>query len=891
MFLAQRYLNMLRVCAISVVVLCFTIQLHSQSLPDEQRVTTEFVEIPIDSALLILSASSGVGISYDSRIIPQENRVTLSANRLMLGLALDNVLVGTDISYRIVGNQIVLRKEEVIATVKMATISGYLKDADSGEHLVYANISTVEPVYGVSSNEFGYYSLTLPVGVYEIQYSYVGYEAKSIDVDLTHDIVIDAELNSSATLNEVVILGEVPKESKYSEDFAEMPLEMLGGLPSLAGEPDIIRLAQSRAGVSSQVDGFGGLQVRGGSADQNLILLDGVPVYNTGHALGLFSIFNSSAIKSAKLIKGGFPARYGGRLSSVFDIRTKEGNKNEIKGDAAISPLMLRATIEGPIKKGKSSFLLSARRTIIDPWLRPLSRYQFERNREDGQINFFFYDINAKFNAEIGKKHQVYVSLYGGQDKYANEVTGFLDTNAGEIEEFDQTDVEWGNVIATVRLTSNFNKKTFGNFSLSTTQFSFDNFDFVRTITRRDNVESSRGYNSRLFSSEIKDVIVSYDLDWFINPSYYLKVGANYTKHSLTPGSDFSSTLDDLLNDDGLITVEDIKERSEFETFEGDEFRVFIENEVRFTPTFSANLGAHFSAIKVGEGNYLSLQPRVSLRWQAAPRVNFKLGYSETDQYFHLLSSAGLGLPSDVWLPSTELLEPERSRQLSLAIEANVLEDYVIRLSGYTKSLNNVTGFAQGASLDISGQVDWQADVPVGSGQARGIEIEIEKRVGNIRGWIAYTLSESKRTFDDINNGRTFRASNDRRHLFHANVLAALNTNLEVTAGWTYGSPLPTTVPASTDPIVVNGQFIWVPIIPAINNVDLPPYHKLDLGVNLYTKFDWGSQKLSFGVYNAYARRNPYFIDVVFDETGGTYNNEQISVLPFIPYVSLGISF
>ena len=460
MFFALRYLDILWVCTISVVALCLTNPLHAQNLPDEQRVTTEFVEIPLDSALLVLSANSGVGISYDSRIIPPNKRVTLSANQLMLGLALDNVLVGTDISYRIVGNQIVLRKEEVIVQVKMATISGYLKDADSGEHLVYANASTIEPVYGTSSNEFGYYSLTLPVGVYEIQYSYVGYETYTVDINLTQDVIIDAELSTSALLNEVVILGEIPKESKYSEDFAEMPLEMLSSLPSLAGEPDIIRLAQSRAGVSSQVDGFGGLQVRGGSADQNLILLDGVPVYNTGHALGLFSIFNSSAIKSAKLIKGGFPARYGGRLSSVFDIRTKEGNKNEIKGDAAISPLLIRGTVEGPIKQGKSSFLLSARRTIIDPWLRPLSRYQFERNREDGQINFFFYDINAKFNAEIGKKHQVYVSLYGGQDKYANEVTGFLDTDAGEIEELDQTDVEWGNIIGTVRLTSNYNNKT-----------------------------------------------------------------------------------------------------------------------------------------------------------------------------------------------------------------------------------------------------------------------------------------------------------------------------------------------------------------------------------------------------------------------------------------------
>lgn len=891
MVLAIQYQNILRVCAITVVTLCWTITLLAQSLPDETRVTTEFVEIPLDSALLQLSASSGIGISFDPRILPDHKRVTLSANRLMLGLALDNVLVGTDVTYKIVGNQIVLNKEELPPPKQYATISGYLKDAGSEEYLVYANASTVEPVYGTSSNEFGYYSLTLPIGGYEVQYSYVGYEDHIIDINLMRDTIIDISLVTSAVLNEVVILGEVPKESKYSEDYAQMPLEMLGSMASLAGEPDVIRLAQMRSGVSSQVDGFGGLQVRGGGADQNLVLLDGVPVYNTGHALGLFSIFNSSAIKSANLIKGGFPARYGGRLSSVFDIRTKDGNKRELSGDAAVSPLMIRGTLEGPIVKGKSSFLVSARRTIVDPWLRPLSRYQFERNREDGQINFFFYDLNAKLNTEIGKKHQLFLSVYGGRDKYANEVTGFLDTDAGEIEEFDQTDVEWGNIIGTLRWTTNFNKKTFGQFSLSTTKFRFDNFDFSRTITRNTGTELSRGYNSRLFSSEISDIIASYNLDWFISPTYYLKAGANFTNHTLKPGSDLSTTLDDLLNDEGFITIDEIKERANFETFSGNEFRAYVENELRFGHKISVNAGLHFSSISVGEGSYLSLQPRLSALWKATPNLNVRIGYSEMDQYFHLLSSAGLGLPSDVWLPSTEVIPPERSTQFSASVETEITESITLKLSGYNKSFRNVTGFAQEASLDISGSVDWQADVPIGTGEARGFEVEIEKRVGKVRGWIAYTLARSDRTFEDINGGRSFRASNDRRHLGHINVIASINDNIEVTGGWTYGSPLPTTVPASTDPVVVNGQFIWIPIIPSINNVDLPPYHKLDLGVNFYNKFDWGSQKVSVGVYNAYARRNPYYIDVVFDETGGNYNNEQISIIPFLPYVNLGISF
>jgi len=261
------------------------------------------------------------------------------------------------------------------------------------------------------------------------------------------------------------------------------------------------------------------------------------------------------------------------------------------------------------------------------------------------------------------------------------------------------------------------------------------------------------------------------------------------------------------------------------------------------------------------------------------------------DQYFHLLSSAGLGLPSDVWLPSTDIIPPERSRQFSIAAEGEVVDNIIVRIAAYDKTLYNITGFAQGASLDVSGNTDWQVDVPIGDGKARGIELEVEKRVGRVKGWISYTLSESNRSFDQINGGRPFRSSNDRKHLFNIITLTSINDNMELSLGWTYGSSLPATVPASTDPIIVDGKFIWVPIVPAINNVELPPYHKLDLGFNIYNKYDWGSQKISFGVYNAYARKNPYYIDVVFDESGGNYNNEQISILPFIPYVSFGVSF
>ena len=895
-----RGLNFNQSC-ISVLIVCLVCignfgnmsTLSAQITPDERRVTVEFAEIPLDSALLLLSARSGVGISFDPNIIPPGKKVSLAANRLMLGLALDNVFVRSDLFYKIVGNMLIIKRRIPTPGKDKITINGHLFDSKTGEGLVYANIATSDAQYGNSTNEYGYYSLTFPRGAYMIQFSYVGYEQQTIYADLKNDTIINVNLEARSYLNEVVILGEIPKASKLTEDYDQMPIELLGGIPSLAGEPDLIRMAQMRSGVSSQVDGFGGLLVRGGSTDQNLILLDGVPVYNSGHALGLFSVFNSSVIKSANLIKGGFPARFGGRLSSVMDVRIKEGNNQRISGDVAISPLMSKATLEGPISKGRSSYLISARRTIVDPWLKPLSRYQFERNNEEGQINFFFYDLNGKVNFQIGEKNQIYLSAYVGKDRYANEVMGSFETSSGKtVEELDQSDVVWGNSIGTLRWTSIFNKKMFGHASLSYTRFDFDNFKFNRTIFDPGAPTTSLGYLSRLFSSDIEDYIASYDLDWYISSNYYLRLGINYTRHKMIPGSDFSTTRDDLLDQDNLITIQNIKDNRDFEPFRGNELRAYLENEIRIGRKFSANVGAHFSSINVGGTVYKSLQPRISAQFRLDDRFNLKVGYSEMDQYFHLLSSGGLGLPSDVWLPSTDVIPPEKSQQISISAEAKVTKDVVVTLSGFDKKFSNIIGNSEGAALDIRGSVDWQSEVPSGEGMSRGLEIEIEKRSGKVKGWISYTHSKSENAFPSLYNGQTYRTKNDRRHLFNIVSLTRINDNMEVSMGWTYGSSLVTTVPSSTRPIEIDGNIIYVPVNPSQpGNLQLPSYHKLDVGINLYNRYNWGSQKLSIGAYNVYSRKNPFYIDLVLNDEGTRYLFENISILPFIPYVSLGISF
>lgn len=854
--------------------------------------STTFSKIPLDSALLVLSAASNVNISWNPADLPTDKKVSLVASYLKLGLALDNVFVGTDLKYRIIGNQLVIvRRTAVEPPTDVATIHGRISD-EQGELLVGAVIFSDDYVYNAVANEYGFYSLSAPTGQkYTLNCSYLGFERRAINFVLSRDTSVDITLRSNNVLNEVVIVSDPLAYQPTIHDNNAMPIHLLNGMVALAGEPDVIRMMQMQAGVSPQADGFGGLQVRGGSVDQNLILLDGVPLYNTGHAFGLFSTFNPSTVKSANLLKGSIPARYGGRLSSVVDVRVKEGNTEKISGDFGISPLMARATLEGPISKGNSSFLLSARRTIVDPWLKPFSRYQFERNDEEGQVDFFFYDLNAKVNFELGDRDQLFFSGYMGRDRFANQVQGSINLNTGDVvEELNNDELSWGNEIATMRWTHQFGASAFGTGHISLSQYDFDNFEYERVRFNPTSLNESLDYSTRLFSSEISDLIAGYDLDVLLNRTFRARLGFNYTDHQIAPGADFSVTADGLLDSSLVITKDDLIAVSDFESIDGTEFRSYVEGEIDMGP-FMLNAGAHYARIGTGEETYTSLQPRLSLRWDVSKDHSFRIGYSEMDQYLHLLRSSGLGLPSDVWLPSTDDLPPEQARQWTASFSSNHQNGWHWSISAYQKEFTSIVGMIPDGSIDINETTAWEGDVPVGEGVSQGIEVQIGKSAGAIKGWATYTYASSDRTFVELNGGESFRASSDRRHTLNLSVLGQLNDNLEFSSSYVYGSSAPVTVPTSLRPVPVNGDIVFLPIYNGINNSDLPTYHRLDIGVNLYNELDWGHQRISFGVYNLYGRRNPFYVDLVQDLDGGPPRLEQVSIIPFLPYVGIGLSF
>ena len=763
----------------------------------------------------------------------------------------------------------------------------------SGERVVYANVFTEDYKYGTYTNEYGYFALDVPTGENILLFSYLGYDKTIQYFDLQKDTSIVAELNSNILLNEVVVIGKIPKKARDMDISDQLPLQHINSLPNLAGEPDILRLAQSRPGVVTSSDGLGGLVIRGGSVDQNLILYDGVPVYNTGHALGIFSIFNSSVVKSANLIKGGFPARYGGRLSSVLDVRTREGNNKEFAADISVSPITARATLEGPIKKEKSSFILSARRTIVDPWLKPISQYQFEINNEIGFIDYFFYDFSAKANFQIGKNDHVYFSGHLSKDVFRTQTSTSEENNNQSITELDRTNWDWGNDLATFRWNHIFSNRLFSNATLSYSKFNFQFFDFDKTTIGAVSQDGAVGYLAILFNSDVTDLIGNLDFEYRAASKWTISFGSNFTRHDFNPGVIFSSTRDDLLGDNEFLTADDLAGTFDSPNIKGDEIRAYVENEFQLFSWFKANLGAHFSLIQTGnERTYQSIQPRGLVKINFAEEVSLKASYTKMNQFLHLLSNTGIGLPNDVWIPSTSEIPPQEAEQYSAEFSFPASKNIRVILGSYYKEMNQLRTFKDGAVFGIREGAEWQEELPLGSGEAYGFEFALEKKVGKYSGWINYTWAKSLRTFEELNSGATFFANHDRRHNFNIASVFNLGDHVELSLQWAYGSGNPFTAPTSISEVIIDDKVETTVLFGDRNNARLPDYHRLDFALNLYNDYGWGRQKLSIGAYNVYNRRNPFFVDFVRDRTDSDrFVAESVSIFPLVPNVSYSLSF
>ena len=886
---------MIRLLLTAITLTLLGSVLSAQSaLPDEILINYVAKNKTLKEILVELSDKSGVNISYNDGIIPDKEIEPFFVRNKRLGLVLDNILTDTDLKYRIVGNELVVLRDEYANLDDLFTLSGYIRDKGTGETLIGANIYDVyEKTFGVVSNTAGFYSIRLPKGEREITFSYLGYQKQVQNIAMDGDKRMDIDLEGRILLNEVVIIDKYINPAEEIEDLEVLPVEKLSSMSSLGGEADILRMAQLQSGISTGADGFGGLHVRGSDVDHNLILLDGVPVYNAGHALGIFSIFNSSVIKNAKLIKNGFPARYGGRLASVLDIRTKDGSLRSVHGDVNIGTAAVKGSLEGPIIKDKVSFIVSGRRTSLDPWIKQSSRFIFEN---DGSLNYYFYDLNGKLNFKLGDNNKVTVGWYGGRDRFNRDVLDISNFQTGifagdELQEFTENIWAWGNQIGTFRWNSNLGKKVFANLSVHYSKFDFSLFENTRVkrFTPME-LDTAVTFAGSLFKSEIQDYGANLDLNFLISNNYSLRIGGNAVRHDFNPGIITQSHRDFPNPETVFLTLDDLTAALQEPNIVGDEFRAYIENEVTLGK-LRFNLGAHASMISTGGTSYRSIQPRFSGKLDLAKRVSFKASVSYMNQFLHLLSNSGLGFPNDVWLPSTDIIEPQEARQGSVGLEFDLGRSWTAGLGGFAKDMQNVIASQEGGIFSLVNTRDWENEIVTGVGEAYGFEVDLRRRLGKFNGWINYTYSKATRQFDDLNLGKPFPASFNREHSVKASWLYQINNNAEFTFNWTYGtgtyfSELDGLLPVTEDRARV------ILLYRELNAAQLEDYHRLDISINFYNKYSWGQQKMSIGVYNAYNRTNPLFREYKRSLTDPTnYDYFGTSLFPILPSFSYNLAF
>lgn len=761
------------------------------------------------------------------------------------------------------------------------TISGYITDKATGEAMIGATVYDFKSGNGSVANNYGFYSLSLPADSVNLRFSFVGYTTEWRRMDLEKNLSLNIELSGNTTLEGVEITAERNEKSLEQTQMSSINLSMdkVKSLPVLLGERDVIKTLQLMPGVQSGVEGASGLYVRGGGPDQNLILLDGVPVYNASHLFGFFSIFNTDALNSVQLIKGGFPAEYGGRLSSVIDMRMKEGNSKKISGEGGIGLIAARLTLEGPIIKDKTSFMISGRRTYIDVLTRPIIRSQADGT--DG--GYFFYDLNAKVNHKFSDRSRLFASGYFGRDRFfardSYESSGFED----DYEETYEAGLNWGNAIGALRWNYVFGPKLFSNTTLTYSKYNFDVSSEYES-TRTENGATTEEEQSIRYLSGIRDWGAKIDFSYFPSPDHAVKFGGAYIYHTFFPGVNRYSESGTDSPVDTTYGSSDIYAH---------EFNGYIQDDWRINDRLKVNAGLHLSAFSVNGKQYFSAQPRLAGRYLLNERTSLKLSYAHMAQFLHLLTNAGVGLPTDLWVPPTENIEPQLAHQVAAGVVRTLPQGFEVSLEGYYKLMQNLIEYKEGAGF-LGNANDWQNLVEVGRGWSYGAELMIEKKVGKTSGWIGYTLSWTEREFEELNFGNPFPYRYDRRHDISLALTHTFNERVDVGLVWVYGTGSSITLPieryrrlsGAGDPF--GGSEIGH--IDERNNYRMPAYHRLDLGVNLHRKTRYGSRTWSFGLYNAYSRQNPFYLYFSNDNRGNS-RLTQLSLFPIIPSVTYNFKF
>jgi hypothetical protein len=802
------------------------------------------------------------------------------------------------------------------------TISGYITDERSGETLINASVYDINTRKGTVANVYGFYSLTLPKGQVDLQYSYVGYATQARKFNLQKDTVINIRFKESIDLQEITVVGRQRITGVQSTQMSaiEVPISQIKSVPTLFGEADLVKALQLLPGVQSGSEGSTGMYVRGGGPDENLFLLDGIPVYNVNHMAGFFSVFNPDAIKNVTLYKGSFPARFGGKLSSVIDVRMNDGNDKKIHGNVTVGAISSKINIEGPIVKEKTTFNVSARRTYSDLLLQPIIMLGMAQNFQDEQgrlsAGYYFYDLNAKINHKFSNNDRLYLSLYMGDDviyvNYRNRYSNFYDENDYTRYEYSnrmKLDWNWGNIVSSLRWNHMINNKLFMNATAAFTRYRFDmgiGSDTKTTVTSLDSTshESMDVYMG--YKSGIEDYTVKVDYDYAPHPDHDVKFGMNYTYHTFRPGVSVAR-MNFRENDQTLSFDTVIGNKNIF----SHETMFYAEDNISIGYAWKVNVGLHYSLFNVQKQTYHSLQPRLSMRMLANDNLSFKAGYAAMSQNVHLLSNSTVSLPTDLWVPVTKRIEPMRSHQYSIGAFYNLKDIVDLSIEGYYKSMHNLIEYKDGASF-LGSSTGWEDKVVMGDGWAYGIELLAQKSIGKTTGWIGYTWSKSERLFNrpgqELNYGRVFPAKYDRRHDISIVVSHKFSETFDLSGTWVFATGntgtlalqhyAAGTIPETnyyryddTSPAYITGELNH---ISGRNNYRFNPYHRMDIGMNFHKKKKYGTRTWNLSFYNAYNNNNPFLVYPKETYEWNPVTNQpivkkslvQISIFPVIPSLS-----
>jgi CarboxypepD_reg-like domain/TonB-dependent Receptor Plug Domain len=745
------------------------------------------------------------------------------------------------------------------ATAQNITLNGYVRDAKTDEALIGATLFEATQKLGTTTNEYGFYSLTVAVkDTIGLVISFIGYQPQAKKIFSKENIRLDIALaDNSAVLGEVVVKASRNDDNVQRAQMGviDVPMRAIMTLPAIGGERDILKIIQLLPGVQSGQEGTTGYFVRGGNLDQNLVQLDEATVYNPNHLFGLFSTFNVNAINHVKLIKGGFPAEFGGRLSSILDIQMKEGDKNRFHTEGGIGLLSDNLTVQGPIQKNKSSFIISGRQTHVNLLLKALA---------DTSTAYKFYDFNAKINYELGEKDHVFLSFFRGNDNARYSAANSL-----------KYTTDFGNTTGTLRWNHLFGSKVFSNTSIIYN-------DYHLALSTEQN-----SYYSALYTG-IKDITVKYDLTLIPNAKHTVKTGIAYTYHTVYPAA-FSANIPRRgnrisINKDSIAQLY----ANEIAFYAGDDFTV--------SDKFSLNYGMRIPVFAVKNRTYTYIEPRLTAKMSINSTTSVKASYTLMNQFLHLIPNATAGLPTDIWLPSSAKTKPQSSAQYAVGYFSNFSDNNLeASVEVYYKKMTNQVLFAEGNQLKLTTNLD--SSLVYGNGESYGAEFFVKKNVGKWAGWLSYTLSWTNQKFTDLNFGETFPFKYDRRHVLSVTSSYELSPKWQLSAVFVYSSGVPFTLPtgrvaALNAGTIFEGNYF---IYEGKNNFRLNAYHRLDLGANYKKKRTFFKKPCEiewiFGIYNAYSRLNPYFVYFAVDPLSNKPQARQVSLLPIIPSASFNFKF